>query len=96
VSKQELRTLAAETRAIVERIDGLRSQLCAASEQALGRWDEVTDTQLEPGNGDDFELFEKAKDRCREASSRLGVAVSLLAQVQGWRDFAESGAVPAP
>jgi hypothetical protein len=94
--ERDLHEIARHARTIREAIDNdLLDELEAGEQAALGAYDEETDTEIVPANGDDDALWEQAKKEAARARLALGNLEATLATIQGYRDFAESGAVEA-
>lgn len=96
MERPDLHELSRHARALAEAVnDDLLAALDAGYSAALGDYDVDTDTELDPGSGDEPLLFEKAKTKAADARFALTEIVDLLATQQGLRDFADSGAVEA-
>ena len=90
MDRPDLAALAAETKEVQARIDALKGSLNDAMQAALG---EETDTEVSPGSGDAFEVFEAAMKKASDAGFAIGQIVAHLAEQQGYRDFADAGVV---
>lgn len=96
MDKPDLHELAANVVAVRGALDDLVLAIDNGMSAALGEWDEERDEAIEgTGSGDDPMHFESARKHLNAARGELAAVEDILATVQGHRDFAESGSVPA-
>lgn len=92
----DLHTLAQRAQTLYEAINDFGDEITEAYDAALGEWDSDRDESVEgTASGDDAGYFEKAKQHVGEARFAISHVQELLATVQGWREFSESGSVSA-
>lgn len=97
MDKPDLHELATRTSTLRDALGDLVVALDDAYGAALGEWENEDDDEPIEGtaSGDDATYFETARKHANEARRELIAVEELVATVQGYRDFAESGSVPA-
>jgi len=97
MNKPDLHELARRAETLHDAIREFGTALEDAYGDALGDYDEETEeTVAGTASGDDAGYFERAKAITGEAAGGIATVQEILATVQGWREFSESGAVPTP
>jgi hypothetical protein len=92
----DLHALAGECERLYDELGDLDKKLEAALNAAYGEIDETTQDAIEgTASGDNEEYVRKADEAVWAARTRLAAAQEHLATVQGFREFAKSGAVSA-
>lgn len=97
MDKPDLHALAADLEGMYDAVERLIPEIDDAYNAALGESVDDDHEDIIPGtaSGDNAAYFEEARMKLNEAAISLAQAQRIIATVQGFRDFAESGSVPA-
>lgn len=97
MDKPDLHVLAARTESIYDALGDLVTALDEAENAAFGEYEADDDDQPIEGtaSGDPPRYFEKARGEITNARNSVAQCQEMIATVQGFRDFSESGSVPA-